>query len=252
MVWCADPRGVEVVPITAITFDYWNTLIGETDAPLTLRRQLWRDLLLDAGRHPVDDEVLDNAFKRAWSEFDRRWRRNEQAPSEVIARHAVDALGFGVSTRLADALVAAYTEASHRVPRQLTDGAAELLGELKDRGLCVGVICDVGTVGSVQLRRWLDEHGVAALIDHWSFSDEVGVFKPHPQIFQHALEGLGALASSSAHVGDLRRTDVAGARAVGMTTVRYAGVRDDTDGEHPEADHVIGAHSELLDTLELR
>ena len=61
--------------------------------------------------------------------------------------------------------------------------------------------------------------------DHWSFSDEVGWYKPAPEIFRHALDGLGGVAPErAAHVGDLRRTDVAGARAMGMTAVRYRGV----------------------------
>ena len=40
------------------------------------------------------------------------------------------------------------------------------------------------------------------------------------------------------HVGDLKRTDVAGAQAVGMATVRFRGVVDDPDSGD-EADHVI-------------
>ena len=52
------------------------------------------------------------------------------------------------------------------------------------------------------------------------------------------------------HVGDLRRTDVAGARALGMTTVRFRGVVEDDapeegDDEGPEADHVIDRLAEL-------
>ena len=71
-----------------------------------------------------------------------------------------------------------------------------------------------------------------------AFSDEVGVYKPEPEIFRVALAGLGVDNPVGAiHVGDLRRTDVAGARALGMTTVRFRGVVDDEGG--PEADHVI-------------
>ncbi len=52
------------------------------------------------------------------------------------------------------------------------------------------------------------------------------------------------------HVGDLRRTDVAGARALGMATVRFRGVVEDDvpeegDDDGPEADHVIDRLAEL-------
>ena len=105
---------------------------------------------------------------------------------------------------------------------------AETLAELRDRGVRLGIICDVGLTPSPVLRGWLDDHGVLELFDHWSFSDEVGWYKPAPQIFEHALAGLGGIAPGrAAHVGDLRRTDVGGAQAMGMMAVRYRGAYDD-------------------------
>jgi putative hydrolase of the HAD superfamily len=91
----------------------------------------------------------------------------------------------------------------------------------------------------------LDKHGVLASFDHWSFSDEVGCYKPDPRIFTHALDGLGVAAERTAHVGDLRRTDVAGALAMGMTAVRYTGVFDDDSQPEPEGHHVVADHADL-------
>src|SRR5207249_2916452 len=97
-----------------------------------------------------------------------------------------------------------------------------------------------------RLAGWMraDDDAVhAALIEHFEpaalvFSDEVGVYKPDPRIFQAALGALGAEPSEAAHVGDLRFTDVAGARAVGMRAIRFSGGRDD-EADGPEADVVI-------------
>ena len=54
------------------------------------------------------------------------------------------------------------------------------------------------------------------------------------------------------HRADLRRTDVAGARAYGMTSVSYTGLYDDPplDGA-PEADHLVADHRELAGVLGL-
>ena len=96
------------------------------------------------------------------------------------------------------------------------------------------------------LRRYLDDHGVLELFDHWSFSDEVGVFKPDARIFDHALDGLSTAAGRSldaarlAHVGDLRRTDIAGALAFGATAVRYSGVFADPGDAERGTDTVEG------------
>ena len=51
-------------------------------------------------------------------------------------------------------------------------------------------------------------------------------------------------------MGDLRRTDVAGARALGMTSVRIRARHDDVT-DLPEADHVVQSHAELLALLGL-
>ena len=135
---------------------------------------------------------------------------------------------------------------------RLAEGAEDCLRTLKDAGVKLGIICDVGYTPSSTLREHLIRHGVLPLFDHWSFSDEVGAYKPSPVIFQHALDGLGGPAPERvAHVGDLRRTDVAGARAMGMVAVRYTGISDDDTQPEPEADHVIAHLAELPAVLGL-
>ena len=59
--------------------------------------------------------------------------------------------------------------------------------------------------------------------------------------------------AAMAHIGDLRRTDIAGALGMGMTAVRFRGVIDDPETEEnpQEGDHVIDRHDQLLDALGL-
>ena len=104
---------------------------------------------------------------------------------------------------------------------------------------------------STILREHLEKHGLLEWFDHWSFSDEVGVYKPDRRIFDHALAGLGGVdPAEAAHIGDLRRTDIAGAKALGITAVRYTGVFDDPPAEGlPEADLVVADHADLATAL---
>jgi hypothetical protein len=64
-----------------------------------------------------------------------------------------------------------------------------------------------------------------------------------------ALEALEADASHTAHVGDLLRTDVAGARGVGMASIRIRAVYDDPS-EQPEADLLADSHFQLREIFE--
>ena len=67
----------------------------------------------------------------------------------------------------------------------LAPNVALTLRRLKDAGVRLGIVCDVGMVPSPLLRVALEHHGVIGLFDHWSFSDEVGVYKPSRDIFVH-------------------------------------------------------------------
>jgi putative hydrolase of the HAD superfamily len=160
-------------------------------------------------------------------------------------------LGLTPPPAVHDALLEVLTDPSPEHDPLPTEHIEGCLRELKAAGVHIGIICDVGLTPSRTLRRYLDGHGLLHYFDHWSFSDEVGTFKPDPAIFRHAHLGLGVDdASRSAHVGDLRRTDIAGARALGITAVRYSGVFDDpgspADGtDQVEGDHVIADHATL-------
>jgi FMN phosphatase YigB (HAD superfamily) len=67
-------------------------------------------------------------------------------------------------------------------------------------------------------------------------------------MFRTALDALGIDPTDALHIGDLRRTDVAGARALGMRTVRIKDVYDDPT-DLPDADNVVGSHTEFQSLL---
>ena len=231
----------------AVTFDFWNTLCTEEHGHFRGRRlAAWEGLLEDAG-YAVERQRLDAVFDTAWERFVAKWETGEQYVAANAAQEILEELGYDVPGGLRVALIESFTTATSDAEVSLTDGVAETISDLKAAGLRIGIVCDVGMTPSVTLRSFLDRHGVLELFDHWSFSDEVGVYKPDARIFRHALAGLGDVdPERCVHVGDLRRTDIAGATAMGMTAVRYTGVFDDPAADGlPEGDHVIPDHADL-------
>lgn len=226
--------------IEAVTFDFWNTLVYELRGELRSRRvEAWSGLLEEAG-FALERIELEAVYDGAWEAYLASWHANEQFLAAQAAEHIIENLGFAVPPDVREALVQAFGDAGAGVELHLADGVEACLRTLKDGGLKLGIICDVGFTPSSTLRDHLIRHGVLPLFDHWSFSDEVGAYKPSPVIFEHALEGLGGPAPERvAHVGDIRRTDVAGARAMGMVAVRYTGIADDTSQPEPEGHHVV-------------
>jgi FMN phosphatase YigB (HAD superfamily) len=229
----------------AVTFDYWNTLVWEEAGHLRGRRtEAWAGLLEEAG-FAMERALLDAVFTTSWERYVEHWNANQQYQSVRAAEELVEQLGFDVPAHVRRELIEAFTDVGHGAELHLTEAVVETLRVLKDAGLRLGIICDVGMTPSPVLLAHLERHGVLGLFDHWSFSDEVGHYKPSPVIFRHALEGLGVEPERTVHVGDIRRTDIAGARAMGMTAVRYTGVSDDTSQPSPEGDHVLASHADL-------
>lgn len=236
--------------IEAVTFDHWNTLVYEEAGTLrNARLDAWLGILEGVG-FAVERDLLDAAFASSWETFVASWRADEQYTAVEAAVDIVEELGFELPPGVHDQLVAAYTDIGGERKLHLCENVAPTLRALKDAGVRLGIICDVGMTPSTALIANLEREGILELFDHWSFSDEVGAYKPSSVIFQHALTGLGGVSpANAAHVGDLRRTDVAGAQQMGMVAVRYSGVFDDTGDDAadlPEADHVIADHREML------
>lgn len=238
--------------IEAVTYDFWNTLCYESTPRLLRDRRLaaWSGLLEEAG-YGVERELLDKAFDASWERFVARWTAGEQFEYAQAAEEILEDLGFDVPPAVREALVDTFGHSAVDAEIHLAPNVATALDALRDRGVRVGIVCDVGMTPSTVLRAHLDRHGVLDRFDHWSFSDEVGCYKPAAAIFEHALAGLAASPERTAHVGDLRRTDVAGALAMGMTAVRYTGVYDDDSQPEPEAHHVLADHADLPSLLEL-
>jgi putative hydrolase of the HAD superfamily len=152
---------------------------------------------------------------------------------------------------------------------QVIDGAHAILSALRTRGVRTALICDTGFTPGRVVRTLLRQHGLLQHLELCVFSEEVGAPKPHARAFESALAGLGVGARGAVHVGDLRRSDVAGARAAGMASVRFRGHHDDADAgsgpnagvidcvaagcspvcARPEADVVVDAYPALWDLL---
>jgi putative hydrolase of the HAD superfamily len=238
--------------IDAVTFDYWNTLVWEERGHMRgLRIESWAGLLEEAG-FACERSLLDAVFDESWQRYVEHWTTNQQYQSVTAAEDLLERLGFDVPAAVRRQLIEAFTTVGAQATLHLTDGIEECLRTLKGAGVRLGIICDVGMTASTYLRAHLDKHGLLDVFDHWSFSDEVGHYKPSPLIFQHALEGLGGPDPAHvAHVGDIRRTDIAGARDMGMIAVRYTGISDDDTQREPEGDVVIADHRQLPAALGL-
>jgi putative hydrolase of the HAD superfamily len=112
------------------------------------------------------------------------------------------------------------------------DDALPFLRTLRARGIKIAIVSNC----SEHTRDLLEAIGVAALADTLVLSYEVGVQKPTPGIYYHALDRLGVAAGRALFVDD-QPSYCAAAAALGITAVQI--VRGDLDGKVPAPDTTV-------------
>ena len=108
---------------------------------------------------------------------------------------------------------------------ELFEDALPVLEELRAAELRIGLVSN----GIRDLNEFVAHHMLD--VDVAIGSRAHGRVKPHPTIFQAALEHLGAAPDESVMVGDSLAEDVEGARALGMRAILI-----DRDDRHPDVE----------------
>ena len=96
---------------------------------------------------------------------------------------------------------------------ELFEDALPVLDELRKSGLLLGLVSNgIRDLNEFVVHHRLDVDAVVGSRAH-------GYVKPHPTIFQAALQQLGAEPAEAAMVGDSIEEDIEGARALGMRAI---------------------------------
>jgi putative hydrolase of the HAD superfamily len=234
--------------LRAVLFDWGDTLM----------RWAWDDELVEQG-HRAGLEAIGRADLAAEGAVTAHFRAvyepsfSQPGTLEELEYPGLvsELLGhFGVEPT--DAELDAYLEAEHTAwsaARQLGATTHALLESLRSRGLKLGVVSNAFDPGPL-LHRDLADAGVAERVDFAVFSSELGIRKPHPGIFEHALNALEVEAADALFVGDRLYEDVRGASEAGMKTVQAVWFRADEHPEGREPDYQAFAQLDVLNIVD--
>jgi putative hydrolase of the HAD superfamily len=198
----------------AVSFDVTGTLLG-----LPRLGEIYAESFQRHGLQ-VEAKSLGQVVSAVWQEFSIRTRLGE----DRFSAHPEGAKGFWrelvgrVAARLelpppTPFLAAELFDRFARADAwEVFEDVRTALPALRAAGLRLAVLSNF----DARLPRLLADAGLADGFDAIVYSEEVGVEKPHPAIFEEVLERLELPAARVLHVGDSRRDDVEGARAVGM------------------------------------
>ncbi len=193
--------------VRAVLLDFYGTVVAEDDAIVA---DIYRQVL---------DQCTDPREVSATQVGSYRWRafREEMAADGAAFRCqrdiAVSSLArtvrrFG-SAADPEALCASQF-AFWREPDLFPDARAFL--ELIDVPVCV-----VSNIDRADVLAAIAYHGLP--LAHVVTSEDVGRYKPHPAMFEAALDLLGLPVGAVLHIGDSLSADILGAHTLGIPSV---------------------------------
>ena len=159
-------------------------------------------------------KVYKNINHKCWEDYRKNLITKEKLRSERFLKTLHH---FGIDdNQLANDLGNDYVNNS---PNRtiLIDGAIDLLEALKDHFHMHIITNGFEEVQWVKLRN-------SKLLPYFNeviTSEAVGVKKPHPRIFQFALEKANATIAESVMIGDDLNTDISGAIGINMKCIFY-------------------------------
>lgn len=211
--------------ITAVFFDLYNTLAGFRPS----RYEIQSEALADFGITVTQEGILRGynladgfmSHQNATKPVRSLTREENRVFFAEYERRVLRGAGVEVSQDQAWQIWRRIRKIDYGLA--LFDDTIPALNKCREMGLTVGLISNMNQSGD-ELARSM---GLLPHLDFSITSQEVGVEKPSPLIFERALQRAGAQPEGAVHVGDQMTSDVAGALNAGINAVLL-----DRDGNH--------------------
>jgi FMN phosphatase YigB (HAD superfamily) len=236
-----------MLPPRALLLDFGG-VIAE-DAAVSVDPRLYERLrVLTRGVLPIDRVIADmQAAEVARDE----WRSNSDRPELTHAQLWGDFVARDWPEEARAAVIERASELAYDWARRdlrIVDGIPELLDYTLGQGLPVAIVSN--TRCGRASRDFLDSAGLTGAFAAQIYSDEIGVFKPHPEMVWSAARAVDVPTFQCWFVGDSLSRDIeCGRRAgIGALVLRPSGYWS-SDRWEAEPDAVVADGHELLKLL---
>ena len=238
-----QPEQAVLGKITVVTFDLWQTLILDRRDLGAARTQA----RLDGARNALARFGEDYGLERIREAYQSCSRQCQQIRNEQLDVSFQEQVGMflnniseGLESRLdrdtLEEIVRIYADSFLVHPPAVHEDALTVLRDLKDMGLALGLISNTAMTPGVTFRTFMAAQGMLGYFDVLTFSDEVKIAKPSPEIFLMTLRAMGASPAQTAHVGDHLVNDVVGGNRCGLKTVWITAFYGGEDSAGPDSE----------------
>ena len=214
------------MPITAVTFDLWQTLLLDNQELGRSRMKVRLDGAIEAlgsAGEQFSEEHVFEAYRQCYRTcHDIRAQERDVSfmeQIEIFIRHIDQGLLERLEQAVVERIATVYADSLFPYPPAPHPEAVSTLRRVKDKGCRVGLISNTGMTPGYTFRVYMDQIGILCYFDVLTFSDEVLLAKPSKEIFLKTTSSLDVVPEEVIHVGDHLMNDVVGAQRVGMKTI---------------------------------
>lgn len=231
--------------IKAITFDFWYTLYKSQPINMEERLRFLKEEIETKSNLALTMEMVQSVVDIAREAWNRAW---------ITEKRTMGAREW-LSIVLSELNVTLHPSDHARIELNIENTILDNMPTLVEEAKTVlpalagryplAIISDTGLTPGRVLYQILEKDKLLDYFSYFTFSDQVGRSKPHPDNFLTTLQALGVRPPEAVHIGDLLRTDIAGAKQVGMRAVQYVGLNYDNASLNITPDAIIYSHTEL-------
>lgn len=210
--------------IELVTLDFWNTIFDSSNGTERNKyRQRALIVELDKQGRMIKQDEFEDAMKKSWDFFNGIWFNEKRTPEpKETVNFFWNHLKMEKNDDSQNKIVEEFAVSTVKFPPKLNEGALDAIIKLKEK-YKLALVSDTGFTSGILLREILKSQEILSYFDSLSFSNETGVSKPHPKAFQKVLDDTGCKAENAVHIGDIEKTDIEGAKSLGMYAIRYSG-----------------------------
>jgi putative hydrolase of the HAD superfamily len=243
-----------VTRVRAVIFDYGDTLGSLAVAEQRLLEAYGeiRRMLEALAYHEIPEaaDLVQQLTGKVIGLVNESYKRRELEELDILElfEKTLGSLGFTVPRDVVQQIV----ELEYRAivaERTIPPENLDTLEQLKQRGLKLGLVSNAHFLPALLLEDF-DRLGIARFMDAIVTSSQVGVRKPHPEIFRRVLDELGVEPQEAVFVGDKLREDVYGPQELGMRAVLTRQFRSEDVDPDKAPDLVIDSLAGLLPYLD--
>ena len=242
--------------IKVITIDLWNTLFDSSNG--TKRNAYRQHALLNEIEKmniqlPPDD--YNNALKASWEFFNNIWLNNQRTPDTIeMIEFFWSYLKLPYNRESIENVAYHFQISVFEHPPKLIGGVQESL-EILSQKYKLGLISDTGFTPGSLLIKLMQNFGIFDYFSAFSFSDETGVSKPNKKAYLTILNKFAVNPEEAVHIGDIEKTDIKGAKELGMNAIRFSGdptaVMNKDNSKTTMADFEVSHWNDVVKCIEI-